>query len=87
MAICKVTMCDVQPIYRPRHHTMNNMGIWLSADMQARIEPPPITLIKLEVDDDRTTNIIKVKMRRNPSSAASEMYNVNMNTFDDGQPE
>ena len=85
MAICKVTMCDVQPIYRTRHHTMNNVGIWLSADMQARIEPPPITLIKLEVDDDRTTNIIKVKMRRNPSPPTSETYSINMNTFEYGQ--
>ena len=55
--------------------------------MQARIEPPPIPLIKLEVDDDCTAHIIKFNMRRNPSSAASEIYNVNMNMFDDGQPE
>ena len=65
---------------------MKNVG-WISADMQARIEPLPIPLIKLEVDDYCTTHIIKVKMRRNPSSAASEKYNVNMNTFNDGQPE
>ena len=39
------------------------------------------------MDDDRTTHIIKIKIRRNPTSAASETYNVNMNTFDDGQPE
>ena len=66
---------------------MNNVGIWISADMQARIDPPPIPLIKLEVDDDRTTHIIKVKMRRNPSSVASKTYNININMFDDGQPE
>ena len=65
---------------------MNNVR-WFSSDMQARIEPPPIPLIKLEVDDDRTAHIIKFNMRRNPSSAASEIYNVNMNMFDDGQPE
>ena len=28
-----------------------------------------------------------IKTRINPSSAASETYNINMNTFDDGQPE
>ena len=65
---------------------MNNVGC-ISSDMQARIEPPPILLIKLEVDDNRKTHIIKVKMQRNPSSATSETYNVNMNTFDDDQPE
>ena len=50
--------------------------------MQALIEPPPIPLINLDVDDDSITHIIKVKMWRNASSAASEMYYVNMNTFD-----
>ena len=66
---------------------MKNVGTWPSYDMQARIKPPPIPLIKLEVDYDRTTHITKVKMRRNPSSVAYETYNVNMNTFDDGQQE
>ena len=75
-----------KPSTRPRHHTMDNMG-WIISDLQAHIDPPPIPPIKLEVDYDHTTQIIKVKMRRNPSSAASETYNVNMNTFDDGQPE
>ena len=65
---------------------MKNVG-WLSSDMQASIELPPIPIFKLEVYDDCTTYIIKVNVRRNPSSAASKTYNVNMNTFDDGQPE
>ena len=63
------------------------MGIWISADMKARIDPPPIPLIKLEVDYDCITHTIKVKMRRNQLSEASETYNVNMNTVDDSQPE
>ena len=82
MELLKVTKCDVQPIYRPRHHTMNNVG-WISSEMQAGIEPTHIPLIKLELDDARTTHIIKVIMRRNPSLAESEMYNGNMNMFDD----
>ena len=65
---------------------MNNVVIWLSGDMQARIETLTIPLIMLEVDDDRTTHIIIVKMRWNPSSSASETYNVILNTFNDGQP-
>ena len=54
--------------------------------MQACIDPPPTPLIKLEVDDEFTNHIIKVKMRRNPSLAASKTYNINMNMFDDVQP-
>ena len=64
-ALFKVTMCDVQPIYRPRNHTMKNMEIWIYADMQAHIEPPPIHIIKLKVDNDCTTHIIKVNIQRN----------------------
>ena len=65
---------------------MKNVG-WLSTDIQARIETPPIPIINLEVDDDCTTQIIKIKMQRNPSSVASKMYNANMNTVDNGRPE
>ena len=81
-----ITTCYVQPIYIPIHHTMKNVGC-ISADMQARIEPPHIPFIKLEVGYYFTTQIIKVKMRRNLSLAASEIYNINMNTFYDGQLE
>ena len=55
--------------------------------MQARINPLPIPIIKFEVDDDPTTHIIKFKMQRTPSSAASEKYNVNMNMLNNVQPE
>ena len=65
---------------------MNN-GQYLSADVQARIEPPPIPLINFEFKDERSIHIIKVRMRRNPTSAVSCTFNINMSTFDDGQPE
>ena len=59
----------------------------LSADMQARIETPRVPLVKLKLEDERTTRIIKFKMQRNSSSAASETYNINMTTFNDSKPE
>ena len=64
--ISKLTACEVQTIYRPRHHTTKNVG-WPSSDMQACIEPPPIPMIKLELDIDITTHTIKVNMQRNQS--------------------
>ena len=57
----------------------------MSADVKSIIDPPPIPLVNLELEYEHATYSIKVKIRRNPSSAASETYN--MNTFDDGQPE
>ena len=64
---------------------MKNVG-WISADMQSRIKPLPISLIMLEVNDDSTTHTIKVEMQKNISSAESKTNNININTFDDGQP-
>ena len=73
MALCKLTTCDNTTFHssKPRHTTTNitQKENWISADVQARIEPPPITLIKAELEEERVSNIIKVKMQRNP-----EMY-------------
>ena len=66
---------------------MKNMGTWLNAGMQSRIDHTPIPIIKLEVDDELTNHIIKVKMRRNPSLTTYKTYSINMSTFDGGQTE
>ena len=60
---------------------------WVTTYVQSRIYPPPTPLIKVELYELHTTHIINVKMRRNTSQAISETYNINMSTFDDGQPE
>ena len=60
---------------------------WVTTYVQSRIYPPPTPLIKVELYELHTTHIINVKMRRNTSQAISETYNINMSTFNDGQPE
>ena len=50
---------------------MNNSIGWLITEFQARIDPPPITWIKKEPPEANEYDIIKIKMRRNPSDAAS----------------
>ena len=62
-------------------------GPWLSADVQARIETPLITLIEADLEEQKATNIIKVEIWRNLSQATLETYKFNMYNFDDGQPE
>ena len=52
-----------------------------------RIEPPPITVINNEVEDKKSRNIIKIKIRRNPALAASKTYKLNMVMFNIFQPE
>ena len=62
-------------------------GTWLSTDVQSQIEPPPIPLIKSELEEQKATKFIKVNIRRTPSQDMSETYKVNIFTFDDGQLE
>ena len=64
---------------------MNN-GPWISVDVQACIEPPPVPLIKVELGELHATHIIKVKIQRKPSQATSEKYQMNTSILDDGQP-
>ena len=60
---------------------------WLSAEFQARIEPPPIPLTKKQPGGVKYYDIIKIKIRRNPANAASERYELKIITFEHGQPE
>ena len=66
--------------------TTKTSGLWLSADIQAQIDPPPTPLIKAELEEQKATNIIKVEIQRNPSQAAPENYKVNTPTLNNGQP-
>ena len=55
--------------------------------MQARIDPPLIPLIKADFKEENSKSIIKFKMRLNLASSASEPYELEMATFENGQPE
>ena len=61
--------------------------VWIGVEVQARINPPHIPLIKKDPINIIEYDIIKIKMRRNPSKAASETYELKIFTFDHGQPE
>ena len=51
------------------------------------MNPPLIMLIKLKLEEERASNIIKIKMRRNLASATSDTYKLGTATFKNGQPE
>ena len=59
---------------------------WLSAEVQARIEPPPTPIASPKEFKERACNTIKVKRRRNPTSAGSETYEFKMTIFENGKP-
>ena len=58
----------------------------LNVDVQARIEPPPIPPIKAMNRKAEETNIIKIKMRRDPASTTSETCELNFQTFKNVKP-
>ena len=66
---------------------MKNYPVWLSAEVQACIEPPTILLIKKEPPEANKYAIIKINMHQNPLDAASETYTLKIVTFEHGQPE
>ena len=51
---------------------------WLSAYVQACNKPLSILIIKVELEEERASNKIKVNMRRNPALAMSDTHNINM---------
>ena len=66
---------------------MKNYPAQISAEVQARIEPPPILLIKKNPLESNKCDIINIKIRRNPLDAASETKKLKIVTFKHGQPE
>ena len=63
------------------------IGPWISADVQACVEPHPIAITKVELEELHATHIIEVGIWRQPSQDMSETCKINMSTFDDGQAE
>ena len=54
---------------------------WLSAYVKARINPPPIPLIKEVTEDVNDCDIIKIKMHLNAAPANSETYELKIYNF------
>ena len=60
---------------------------WLNTDVQARIETPPIPLIKATNVNTEETKIIKINMRQDPASATSDTYELKVQTLENCKPE
>ena len=52
---------------------------------QLHIEPPPILLIKEEHDGNSEKDIVKIKLRRDPTSSTLDLYDFKMSLFDNGE--
>ena len=54
---------------------------WISAGVQARITPLTILIIKVQLEEEHASNIIRVNMQKNLAIATSEIYSINIFTF------
>ena len=78
MSLCKITTCErYYSSPRPSKYTtmkLNSYPVWIRVYVQARINTPLIPLIKAAIDNVSKCDIIKIKMRWNPSSDDAETY-------------
>ena len=66
---------------------MNNIShnnTWNVGVKQVQVEPPPI---KSKHDDKSDQDFVKLKLRRDPMSEKSDLYEFQMALFDNGYPE
>ena len=54
---------------------------------QVHVELPIILLIKIKHDNESDKNFVKLKLRRDTTSADSDLYGFEMDLFDNGKPE
>ena len=55
--------------------------------LQVHVDQPPIPLIKINNDDKLDKYSVKIKLRRDPMSEKSDLYEFKMTMFDNGEPE
>ena len=53
----------------------------------SHVEPPSIPLIKGAYDGKSEKDLLKLKLRRRPTSSMSDLYGFRMSLFDNGEPE
>ena len=54
---------------------------------QAHVEPLPIPPIKSKLNNKSDKGFVKLKLRRDPTSATSDIYDFKMALFDNGHPD
>ena len=57
---------------------------WKTGEVQVQVDPPPIPMIKSKHDDKSYNDFVKLKLRSDPTSEKSELYEFKMALFDNG---
>ena len=54
---------------------------WIAAAVEQHVDPPPTPLIKIKNNDKLEKNFVKLKLRRDLTSAKSNLYELKMSLF------
>ena len=60
---------------------------WNQGAVHVHVESPLITLIKRKNNEKSDEDCLKIKLRRDPTSKKSDLYEFKMTLFDNGDPE
>ena len=60
---------------------------WMTGMTHPHVEPPPIPLIQETYDGNPDKDLVKLKLRRDPTSSTSDLYEFKISLFDNGEPE
>ena len=66
---------------------VSNKKFWNLVMTQAHVEPPTIPLIKSKHNNNPEKYSVKIKFCIHPTSYISDLYEFNMDLFDNGEPE
>ena len=66
---------------------VSHKKIWRTGAVQINVDPPPIPRIKIKNDMKAGKYCVKIKLRRDPTSEKSDLYEFKMALFDNGNPE
>ena len=70
--------------------TMNifkHKKVWISGAVQIHVDPNPTPTIKINLDTNPDKCHVKIKFLRNPTLEKSEIYELKIIIFDNGEPE
>ena len=66
---------------------VSNKKTWNSGMTQAHVGPPPAPLNKTNNYHKSEKYYVKIKLRRDPTSSTSDLYELKTALFDNGEPE
>ena len=68
-------------------HNFSHKKKWNAGLLQLHVYPPPITRVKGKHDDKSEKDFVKMKLRRDPTSENSDLYEFKMSLFYNGYQE